>query len=680
MNLAKIALKNLKRNFSFYALYLFSVSFVLMIFYMSYSNKFFMRRRMREPGIYTLLGYQKTAMLRLLTFETVFICIGGLIAGILLGSLLHKGLTLGIVTLLKLSVENGGIPLINPDAVSFGVVFVMIVLLALALSNAKFLRKATLLDMVRMEQKRDKPVHIHAMSALTGVFTLTGGYMLAMDMARGKESLWYSIGFSPMALLTLTLVVTGTALFIFSFLPFACKKIKRNRKLLYGENTIIVVPKFMHRIRSNAKSIILIILMSAGTLSVLGATVLSVWYPLEALERIIPCAIEYRITDEAQKAACAAALDRTIGAQQYQIHETTILKVTATAEDLPAEYHIGADKGRTPGFECISETDYHSLLKLQGKESAFPQLNSNECILIKYRPDTEKSDIGSVYTLSVGNIPIETVTVKDATLQNPIGFGNSVGTLVVSDQVCQSLLSAQPDSFHVVSIDGGGLRSNKTAFEAVAEVMPDNAYLVSAWYRQDELVRENSSTLLLVCFATVIFFVATGSILYFQNISSVTYDKPDFEIMGKMGYNHAMFKRVIRRQIQIYFLIPYIMGVLHSIFALICYKSALMDDLLGKNSAVFVPILFSVAVFTVIYLIYYQVTKRACYKIVLTQKGFMCIRLKHWENQVTMNGNRGELMGKSYFSRQLLLALSQLATILYLCAMTVRAYNIEAEV
>lgn len=127
-----------------------------------------------------------------------------------------------------------------------------------------------------MEQKRDKPVHIHAMSALTGVFTFTGGYMLAMDMARGKESLWYSIGFSPMALLTLTLVVTGTALFIFSFLPFACQKIKRNRKLLYGENTIIVVPKFMHQIRSNAKSIILIILMSAGTLSVLGATVLSV--------------------------------------------------------------------------------------------------------------------------------------------------------------------------------------------------------------------------------------------------------------------------------------------------------------------------------------------------------------------------------------------------------------------
>ena len=33
MKLSAIALKNLKRNFSFYSLYLFSVSFVLMIYF-----------------------------------------------------------------------------------------------------------------------------------------------------------------------------------------------------------------------------------------------------------------------------------------------------------------------------------------------------------------------------------------------------------------------------------------------------------------------------------------------------------------------------------------------------------------------------------------------------------------------------------------------------------------------
>ena len=72
-----------------------------------------------------------------------------------------------------------------------------------------------------------------------------------------------------------------------------------------------------------------------------------------------------------------------------------------------------------------------------------------------------------------------------------------------------------------------------------------------------------------------------------------------------------------RRQVQTYYIIPYVIGLLHSIFAITCYKSALMDDLLGKSSAVLVPVLFSIAVFSAIYAIYYQLTKHSCYKIAL---------------------------------------------------------------
>ena len=156
MKLSVIALKNLKRNFSFYSLYLCSVSLVLtiffcftsfsmneiimekisadgrvetmcqtvavflmafVVFYMFYSNNFFMRRRMRELGIYALLGYRKSSMLELLTIENIVVCAGGLIIGIVAGGLLNKGITAGITTLLNLSIDYRGIPLINPAAV-----------------------------------------------------------------------------------------------------------------------------------------------------------------------------------------------------------------------------------------------------------------------------------------------------------------------------------------------------------------------------------------------------------------------------------------------------------------------------------------------------------------------------------------------------------------------------------
>ena len=441
MKLSAIALKNLKRNFSFYSLYLFSVSFVLMIyfcftsfsmnqiimekissdgrvetmcrtvavfimafviFYMFYSNSFFMRRRMRELGIYSLLGYRKSTILKLLIFENVMICFGGMILGILTGSILHKIVIAGIVTLLGISVDQSAIPLIYPAAVKAILSFVIVVLITLLLSNASLLRKSTLLDLVRLEKKTEKPIHPQAITAILGVGFLSAGYGLALDIMRGKQSLWNTIGFSPIAMLTLLCVVAGTILFMYSFLPYVCQKIRQKKSRLYHEDTIIVVPKFMHRIRSNAKSLILLILLTAGTLAVFGSTVLSMWYPYQSFRRIIPSAIEYRVTNEQEKEISLQALQEACDEQEYEVYETIIFKVKATSDRLPTEYSISEDKGRIPGFECISRTDYATLLSQQGKKTDIPELSDTDRILIKYYPDHEYSDMGASYRLDFG--------------------------------------------------------------------------------------------------------------------------------------------------------------------------------------------------------------------------------------------------------------------------------------
>ena len=653
MKLTVIALKNLKRNFSFYSLYLFSVSFVLMIyfcftsfsmnkiimekissdgrvemmssvvagfiivfvvFYMFYSNSFFMRRRMKELGIYALLGYRKSDMLRLLTIENIFVCLGGMIVGIFAGSLLHIGVTAGIVALLGLTIDMQAIPFINPQAVSSIFLFILVVLLTLTISNAILLLRSTLLDLVRLEKKVEKPVHPNIILSIAGILFLLGGYLLALDMARGAQSVWTTIGFSPIALLTMVLVVVGTILFIYSFVPFACQCIKKRHKVLYQENTIIVVPKFMHRIRSNAKSLILLILLTAGTLSVFGATTLSVWYPYRAVNRIVPSAIEYRIEDQQQSKQALEALAKGMKNSAYQVQETILLKITASSDHLPDEYGISGEAVRTPGFECMSLTDYNTLLNSQGKESAISELDDTDCILVKYRPDPENSDLGAVYHLNIGDNKTMEVTVVQTTLDNPIGFANSVATLIVSDQLYQTIASGQPDQITVVSINGGNTRSDGTAYTILKDAMPDNMYLASAWQRQTDIIQLNSSTYLLIAFATIIFLIATGSILYFQNLSAITYDRDDYDILQRMGYNRSMIERCVRRQIQIYFIIPYVMGMLHSIFAIICYKSALMDDVLGQASEIVLPVLLAVGIFTIIYFTYYQVTKYSCYR------------------------------------------------------------------
>ena len=99
-----------------------------------------------------------------------------------------------------------------------------------------------------------------------------------------------------------------------------------------------------------------------------------------------------------------------------------------------------------------------------------------------------------------------------------------------------------------------------------------------------------------------------------QGIEWTLNEKDDYDILQRMGYNRSMIERCVRRQIQIYFIIPYVMGMLHSIFAIICYKSALMDDVLGQASEIVLPVLLAVGIFTIIYFTYYQVTKYSCYR------------------------------------------------------------------
>ena len=112
----------------------------------------------------------------------------------------------------------------------------------------------------------------------------------------------------------------------------------------------------------------------------------------------------------------------------------------------------------------MSLTDYNALLNSQGKESSISELSDDECVLVKYRPDPENSDVGAVYHLNIGDGATTDVTVVQTTLDNPIGFANSVATLLVSDQLYQTIANGQPEQITVVSINGGTTRTDGAAY------------------------------------------------------------------------------------------------------------------------------------------------------------------------------------------------------------------------
>lgn len=668
MNHLSTALKNLKSNFSFYALYLLSISFVItiffaftsfsmnkvilekisgdgrvetmcstisiflmafVIFYMSYSNRFFLRRRTKELGIYALLGYQKSTILSLLTAENLLSCFGAFVIGILLGGLFHKGIVFGITKLLGLTVNNSEIPFFNLKAMVKTACFVFAIIIILSLSNSRFLFKSSLMDLVRFEKGAEKQTKFHAVPSIIGFVSVILGYCIALDILRGEKSVWFTVGFYSVGMLTFALILLGTVLFIASFLPYAVQTSKNNKKNFYTETRIITSPGFIYRMRSNSKTLIMLTLLSAATLTVSSAMALSLYYPIAAVSRIAPSEIECRIEKERDLSAIMEIVNNYSSGDDITFLQTNIYKVTSTAEQLPMEYSVGTSKGdadnekilRNAGFECISYSDYTAILKAQGRQKALEQftaLNNNECIFVRYQPASGKDETGSTYPLLINNteIPV-TVTMTMTTLDNPISFANSVGTLIVSDSLYKTISENATLETKVLSINGNSITGNEDLFQALSAYLDKSPYLQGNSHRIHEVVSLNSSTFLLIGFLVVLFFIATGSILYFNNISAIADSKSDYDILIKMGYTNKMIKKIIRKQAITFFSIPFLFGLADCIFATLVYKTALMQNLLANSIVLYAPTILAIALTLIIYLIYYYMTVHTCCKMIL---------------------------------------------------------------
>ena len=666
MNHLSMALKNLKNNFSFYALYLLSISFVItiffaftsfsmnkimlekisgdgrvetmcntisiflmafVIFYMSYSNRFFLRRRTKELGIYALLGYRKSTILSLLTAENLLSCFGAFVIGILLGGLFHKGIVFGITKLLNLTVNNSEIPFFNLNALVKTACFVFAIIIILSLSNSRFLFKSSLMDLVRFEKSAEKQTKFHAVPSIIGFVSVILGYCIALDILRGEKSVWFSVGFYAVGMLTFTLILLGTVLFIASFLPYAVQTGKKNKKKFYTETRIITSTGFIYRMRSNSKTLIMLTLLSAATLTVSSAMALTLYYPIAAISRIAPSKIECRIEKESDLSAIMEIVNNYSSGDDITFLQTDIYKVTSTAGQLPMEYSVGTSKGdadnekilRNAGFECISYSDYTAILKAQGRQKALEQfttLNNNECIFVRYQPASGKDETGSTYPLLINNTEIP-VTVTMTTLDNPISFANSVGTLIVSDSLYKMISEHAAPETKVLSINGNSITGNEDLFQALSVYLDKIPYLQGNSHRIHEVVSLNSSTFLLIGFLVVLFFIATGSILYFNNISAIADSKSDYDILTKMGYTNRTIKKIIKKQAITFFSIPFLFGLTDCIFATLVYKTALMQNLLANSIVLYAPTILAIALTLIIYLLYFCMTVHTCCKMVL---------------------------------------------------------------
>ncbi|MCU9807670.1 FtsX-like permease family protein [Paraclostridium sp. AKS46] len=192
--LIKIASSNLKKNFSFYKLYILSLTIIIsiyvtfqsfandtimiskissdgrvesmsntiniffigfVIFFMLYFNSFFLKKRSKELGIYSLLGFSKKKISLLLVYESTILTIISFLLSILLGSILYIVVNKLLITVLEIR-EVSLNQFINTTAVYNSFLLILIMTITIIISNIYELKKLTLINLVNLSKKKEK--------------------------------------------------------------------------------------------------------------------------------------------------------------------------------------------------------------------------------------------------------------------------------------------------------------------------------------------------------------------------------------------------------------------------------------------------------------------------------------------------------------------------------------------
>ena len=304
---SKLALRNVRRSFRDYGVYLLTLTFGVCLFYtfnsiegqgaivylsqsknpivdvimtiidifsvfvavvlaclILYANRFLLRRRKRELGTYLLLGLSQGQVSRLLFLETGLIGAVSLIAGLVLGVLASFGMSALTLSLFQMDVSALLALNFSPQAAGrtvlyFGIIF----LLVMALSGVQVSR-SKLIDLIHGERKNEvlkpRPLMAAVVQLILGVVCLIAAYAILLVFGMAVAVAVPFLCFPMLGLGTL-----GTLLIFRSLSGFVMKFVQ-NRPGLYFKNlNVFTLRQWLSKVHTTylAQTVVCILLLLA---------------------------------------------------------------------------------------------------------------------------------------------------------------------------------------------------------------------------------------------------------------------------------------------------------------------------------------------------------------------------------------------------------------------------------
>jgi len=603
--LNKLAIRNVKRSFKDYLIYLITVTIafglmfafnlittskevieladsmrnfkammyltngfiiVAICFLINYTNKFMFSRRSKEFGLYLVLGIKKKQITRMFTLENIMLGCVSLFISLPLGYLFSILMSAVIMNFFKLPhlVKIS----FNLSAVGILVLyFVIIYFIVLILANFR-VKKMHIKNLLYYEKINEKFVYNKKRGNIIFIISLILG-ILGLIIFRNE---FVGVNIDPSMFnifISIFLIIISIYGVSINLADFILNKVLNNKMLKYHSDNLFIARCFYAKART--------ISFTLGTLSFL-ITIVLVTLNISSLFKGV---FEYQLNSIATyDIAVEDVKDR------FSDYLEIIKKDYTISEQFMYNGYINGNRSILNTLdidswrvneEVIRLSDYNKLLELKGEKAI--SLGENEYflhILREHKSKVLNNENLRHITLSNG-IKLKQGGINFQGFSYAWGYGYGF-VLVVPDEAVKDLEEGES---HLI------VNTKEDTTEALAKdltkvVSPDmckdsaNGYTVC--YSVANLIvrgkeEANSRSFMtissFVCFYVAIIFIAiVGTILSIEMLSEAAKYKYRYQVLRKIGFRDSRIFKIVFKQILIFYIFPILYPLIVSFISL----------------------------------------------------------------------------------------------------------------
>ena len=575
---------------------LFSLIFIF------YSNAFFIRGRKKEIGLYSIVGIPKKTIGKMMFFENLIMGLISLVIGIILGLLFSRFFAMILINLIdnSLSIDFSFSfkPILNTITV-----FLFIIILT-SIKAYMTIYKFKLVDLFKNDNENLKmPINtqLSYLSAVISIIMLIISFYIST-----KQLPKNNFGIIVHMLMIIVNLIVGNYLLFNSCIPYILKLLKKYKKHFYKDINMISTSHLLYRIKGNINTLTITALLSALTISLFA----TVFY-------------QYKSSNQLSKNFAPFSYTHLSKGSDY---DNKIKEIIENDENHPVKYAFdipvievdymfkGPKNYSTPKLRIIPETVYNNVSKALYNQKPISLSNNNALAIQPLFTDHSDSDYknldinldikGTNYNFNLDGM----VRGRILTWDNPDFF------IIIKDDIFNEIKkSINPLVFKAYEVsDKNNTKSTSAILKSLNSTdtnifasSKDNSQIFTYYEVYKKNLDESSLILFVVSFLGCVFSCATGSILYFKQLTDATENKGYYNILFKLGITKKEVYLSIVKQNLFIFAIPLFIALFDSIIIL-NFLTNFISNLIG--SSFIIPIFISLISFIFIYFVYYILT------------------------------------------------------------------------